>query len=275
VDQATVSTSDVTRTWTTTTPGAYVSPAGEVRARVAANSRNSSYSCRADYMAFTYEYLEGTSVTIPVAEFRAWPAPEERDRLHQPQAVLRRVAAEPADAGPTLTWAVFRRDHVDGFNVYREDENGVRVHVGEEPTIQIAGDEPIFQYVDAAAAATGATYWIGARSCSGHEGLVGPFLVRPVVEGAALALAATPNPTRHFARFEFSLPREAEARLEVFDLSGRRVATPYSALAPAGPSSLEWALRDETGSRVRPGLYFARLETMGRTIVTRVTVLAE
>ncbi len=272
VDQATVSTSDVTRSFTTTSPAVYVSPAGEVRVRVLANTRSSSYTCRADYLAIRYQYLQGTGITLPIADFRAWPAIEDRDRLYLPQSVLLRADAAADERGAVLTWSVLKTDHVDGFNVYREDGEGNRVHVGEEALIDLAGSEAVFRYVDPAGAALGGTYWLGARSCSGPEGLIGPFQVVPSSGATELALAVSPNPAPRAARLSFTLPRESAVRLSVFDLQGRRVATPFAGLAPAGPNAVEWSLRDESGQRVRPGLYFARFEGLGRTWVTRVIV---
>jgi hypothetical protein len=263
----------VTRTWTTTTPAAYVSPAGEVRARVLGSDNKSSYACRADYMAFTYDYLEGTGITVPVEEYRAWAAEEERDRLYLPQSTLLRLEAAPTGDGVALTWAVNKRDHVDGFNVYREDPTGALVHVGAEALLEVTSDEAVFRWTDAEPEAAGSVYWLGARSCSGPEALVGPLRVSPAEPALALALAATPNPARASARLAFAVPRAAQVRLDVFDLAGRRIATPFDGRAEAGRTETDWALTDAGGNRVSPGLYFARFEGLGRTLQTRIVVV--
>ena len=43
--------------------------------------------------------------------------------------------------------------------------------------------------------------------------------------------------------------------------------------AGSGPASVQWSLRDDAGRAVEPGLYFARLQTLGRTLYTRITVI--
>ena len=56
-------------------------------------------------------------------------------------------------------------------------------------------------------------------------------------------------------------------------MAGRLVATPFAGKAPAGAAQIDWGLRAADGSRVSPGLYFARLEAPGRTVLARITVI--
>ena len=67
VNSATVSTTDVTKTWSTGSPASYVGPSREVRFRVKGDNRASTYTSRGDYMAFDYDYTAGT-VTSPTHE---------------------------------------------------------------------------------------------------------------------------------------------------------------------------------------------------------------
>lgn len=57
----------------------------------------------------------------------------------------------------------------------------------------------------------------------------------------------------------FDLPQPETVRLEVFDLSGRRVVKLRDAWTPAGRHSLDWNLGDANGAPVRPGAYVCRL----------------
>jgi len=95
----------------------------------------------------------------------------------------------------------------------------------------------------------------------------------PERDPEALALSASPNPAYGTTGFAFTMPRAADVRLDVYDLQGRRLATPMLGRAAAGPVHVDWALRDDAGHALAPGLYFARLQTLGRTLYTRVTVL--
>jgi beta-lactamase superfamily II metal-dependent hydrolase len=282
VDQATVGSSDVTRSWTTTSPGAYVSASRQVRLRVLGNNRNSSYTCRGDYMAFSYDYLQGTAAVQALAVLTGTPAagelsgaPDlETEAMHRlPQSVLSRIEAVPTGCAVSLTWATDRNAHMDGFNVYRETADGVREFVGNEALLEVDAAEAVYRYVDESPAA-GGVYWLGARSCAGPEGLIGPIraAARPAA-ATGLSLAASPNPARGTTQFRFGVGGAGLVRLDVFDLAGRRIATPFSGYATPGPVTVEWKLEGPAGSRVEPGIYFARLQSPGRTLYTRVTVI--
>lgn len=79
---------------------------------------------------------------------------------------------------------------------------------------------------------------------------------------------ALPNPSRHGLEVSFTLAYGSRARLEVFDLAGRRVlARDLGGLSP-GPHSLSL----ESGM-LRPGVYLLRLEQGGRAAVARAVVL--
>jgi beta-lactamase superfamily II metal-dependent hydrolase len=93
-----------------------------------------------------------------------------------------------------------------------------------------------------------------------------------VPDGAALRFALAPpvpNPTRGDVVFGFTLAAPAATRLEVLDVTGRRVwAAPAAGLA-AGEHAVRWDGRDAGGSPARSGLYFVRLDSGGRTAIVR------
>ena len=87
---------------------------------------------------------------------------------------------------------------------------------------------------------------------------------------AVLALARpTPNPAHGLALLRFSLPAAGEARLEVLDLSGRRVWSRSASLA-AGAHEERWDGRDDAGRTLGAGLYMVRLLTPWGTRGTRL-----
>ena len=57
------------------------------------------------------------------------------------------------------------------------------------------------------------------------------------------------------------------------DLGGRRVATLFDGVAPAGASLAHWDGHDAAGAAVSPGVYFVRLASGAVTRTRRVTVL--
>ena len=74
-------------------------------------------------------------------------------------------------------------------------------------------------------------------------------------------------------RFAVTLGEDADVKVEMFDLVGRRLATPFAGRLTAGTHSLDWDLGREDGARLATGLYFARIEALGRTSVVRVSVV--
>jgi beta-lactamase superfamily II metal-dependent hydrolase len=277
VDQTAVSTSDVTRTWSTTSPTAYVSPTLEVRLRVATNKRNNSFTCRGDYMAFTYDYVQGTAPALAASRAPGLNAsiPREGEVPELPLGVLARLDARPGADGVSLLWAVDRGAHVDGFNIYREDGVGGRVLAGQEAKVGLEGDEAVFRFLDASAPASGATYWLGARACSGAEAMIGPIRVSSLANAAPVPFAATPTLAHDGTRFQFGVPWRSEITLEIFDVTGRRVASVFRGVLEPGPQSFDWNRTTDRGAHAAPGVYFARLEGFGRTQMTRVTLLAK
>jgi hypothetical protein len=89
--------------------------------------------------------------------------------------------------------------------------------------------------------------------------------VRLAVEGG------TP-PTRQ-VRFVIDSPLELDARLDVFDPAGRRVATLLAGRLASGRSTLGWDLAPAGGGAVPNGVYFARLSFAGGARVARLPVV--
>jgi len=89
---------------------------------------------------------------------------------------------------------------------------------------------------------------------------------------ARLALAPpSPNPFRFGAgalRIRFALPQAEPARIDLFDIGGRRLATLLDGPSPAGERSIEWG-----GAGAAPGVYLVRLTAGGSSLTRRVLVL--
>lgn len=81
-----------------------------------------------------------------------------------------------------------------------------------------------------------------------------------------------PNPAAGAIRFAYDLPQAAPVRLEVFDLSGRRVASVVSGQTEAGHHELRWSPRGSSDG-VAAGLYFARFSVPGMTRMVRIVLL--
>jgi hypothetical protein len=70
-----------------------------------------------------------------------------------------------------------------------------------------------------------------------------------------------PNPFNPATTIGFSLARQEEVRLAVYDLQGRSVRTLAHAILAAGSHSIVWNGRDDLGITVSSGMYICRLLT--------------
>jgi len=96
--------------------------------------------------------------------------------------------------------------------------------------------------------------------------------VAPSSAGLALS-APAPNPALHGTRLSFSAPRAGDARVEVLDVSGRRVRLLFSGRADAGMHELSWDLHDDGGRAVSAGVYLVRARLGGETVSRRLSVV--
>lgn len=81
---------------------------------------------------------------------------------------------------------------------------------------------------------------------------------------ADMPFRVSPNPGTGGARpyvFSFGMPLAGQATLEVYDVSGRRVATPLARSLAAGEHRVVWQGTTADGARVARGVYFGRLTT--------------
>lgn len=154
--------------------------------------------------------------------------------------------------------------------------------VNAECFVRFYGDRDHFAVIDQAgfvrynSALTwpyGAGYQLNEiRSC------VDTLVNQPVGVEAALprgfALATSPNPARSRLTIMLASPRDLErSRVTVLDLSGRRVATLCDGPMRAGQRELIWDVRDDSGSRVAPGLYLVLAEVGEERLARRLVVV--
>jgi hypothetical protein len=101
-----------------------------------------------------------------------------------------------------------------------------------------------------------------------------PTGVGPAAPTATRLYAPFPNPLRGSSTLRFDLATAADVRLEVFDLSGRRVSTIVSGELPAGRYTYRWNGADDQGGGAKAGLYFVRLSGTGLgTQMVRLAVM--
>jgi len=85
--------------------------------------------------------------------------------------------------------------------------------------------------------------------------------------------APYPNPATTSAAIPFSLANAGTASIQVFDLSGRTVATPASGNFSAGQHTVNWDIKSSDGTPLPNGFYSVVI-TVGNTVMTqRIMVL--
>ena len=139
------------------------------------------------------------------------------------------------------------------------DDDGATPDVDYAATLTFAStDEPL----PGATAQPDLTVSLHARVSTGGVDVPGG----PPPPSVTRLYAPYPNPVRDGARVRLDLARDADVRLEVHDVAGRRVATLVAGTLPAGRYEYRWDARGERGARLGSGLYFARLSIAGRPV---------
>jgi hypothetical protein len=72
---------------------------------------------------------------------------------------------------------------------------------------------------------------------------------------------ATPNPAAALRSFSFALGSAGNVKLEIYDVSGRRLVQVFAGDFAAGRHTIRWEGRGADGRRLAQGAYFARLST--------------
>ena len=88
-------------------------------------------------------------------------------------------------------------------------------------------------------------------------------------------LKVSPSPLTSATSISFAVPdAHVDTWLEIVSASGRRVRLLHHGTLPAGSNSITWNARDESGRRVRPGVYLLRASVGERNFVRKLTVLS-
>jgi len=109
--------------------------------------------------------------------------------------------------------------------------------------------------------------------------LSAPFAVLPPASGGPLPPArfalrlTSATPARDGAHFSLELPSPGQADVEVYDLTGGRVAQIVRGPLPAGRHAIAWDGLKSDGSRAAPGVYLVRARHPAGSATLRVIAL--
>jgi len=111
--------------------------------------------------------------------------------------------------------------------------------------------------------------WSGFGKCGGpNAGPTGIFGYGINVSAPSMSMMNYPNPFREQTTFKYRLTEAAQVGIDIYDLSGKKVATLVKEQKPAGTYEVSWS-----ADNLSNGIYIATLST-GATIVqsTKISV---
>jgi hypothetical protein len=147
-------------------------------------------------------------------------------------------------------------------------------HLTESPFAIAAGDWNRDGNLDLAAARSPVSGSKVSLFLNGTGPITGVAQQAGVTPGTRLA-QNSPNPFNPSTTIRFSLAAAGKARLIVYDVRGRRVATLLDRALPAGEARVAWNGRNDAGVSVGSGVYFYQLSTASGPDETRKMVLAK
>lgn len=169
----------------------------------------------------------------------------------------------------SLNWDASPASDIGVYRIYRGTEGTFTPAPGNqvgETSATNWTDEPGDAYF----------YKLGAvdvhGNASGFTDAIGPGVTGVGVDPTltfALGLPR-PNPVRDFANIHFAMPAAGNARLVLFDLAGRGVATLHDGPLTAGAHHVTWS--PSTARGLASGIYVLRLEAGGRTVTRRMVI---
>lgn len=114
-----------------------------------------------------------------------------------------------------------------------------------------------------------------ARTLDGREVLGSAWLNVPVPGPVDddVTVAVSPNPFNPLTTISYALGVAGRVELAVYDLQGRRVRVLIDETIEAGLHAVAWNGRDDQGSPVASGVYFARLTVDGGVVTQRMALL--
>ena len=163
---------------------------------------------------------------------------------------------------PSTPGSIHRRGEGSALDISSPGYDGVAF------TAAATGWHPVVVYrndgADAQVGVVYSLYWSPGRSDAG------PPAVTPRVTELG---PPRPNPMRTRTTLSWELAADSPVRLEIFDVSGRRVRTLVDDWRSAGRYDTPWDGADDRGDPVANGLFLARFVAGGRTEVRRINLV--
>ncbi|HSG29361.1 MAG TPA: Ig-like domain-containing protein, partial [Candidatus Krumholzibacterium sp.] len=189
--------------------------------------------------------------------------------------MLQNSSADYADGAVTLAWTLKEGSDTPRFDVSRREASpGTGTLEGFENLDGggIERDGLSFSFTDRSFMPGGSYEYLVSFDDGGTQRTL--FVSEPVKTPAMpLTLRQNkPNPFNPATTISLFMPEPGNAVLEIFDVTGRRIATLHSGYLDRGEHPFQWHGTDSAGNRVSSGIYFYRL-TAGKESISRKMVL--
>lgn len=218
---------------------------------------------------WTVFMVEASNVATDLQVLSAPDSGYSKDDLSPPAPGL--VSAHISAGSLTLSWRPSAAPDVATYRVYRDADPAFT----PSPATLLA----VVSDTSFVSTATGPLFIrVTAVDAHGNEGPATDAFANTLAVGGELSaglslFAPTPNPATHATRVRWTLAREGEVRLAIYDIGGRECRVLASGIQRAGEHDLVFGLDDGKGARLRAGLYFIRLQTEGRSVSTRLAIV--
>jgi Secretion system C-terminal sorting domain len=169
-----------------------------------------------------------------------------------------------------LNWATATETNNTGFQIERSIEgSNVWAEVAFINGAGTSSSQKIYSYEDKNLAPGMYVYRIKQIDNDGTTTIYNPNALPKVDAGISTTFQLGgnyPNPFNPSTNLQFSVPQDGYASLKVYNMLGQEVATLFSGMARAG----HYIPATFNASRLASGIYFARLQYNGKSLVQRM-----
>lgn len=180
-----------------------------------------------------------------------------------------------------LRWVTETENNSYGFHVWRSSASAGEYQLITAEMIRAAGNSTTrreYQWRDTRVEA-GQTYYYKLQQIdiSGASRFYGPVNVTLSPEIAKphhfRLYQNFPNPFNPSTTIKYELPAGGIVRLEIFDLSGKRVRILVNEFKDAGSYTTVWDGKDDKGNEVSAGTYFAKIKNEFKALSCKMILL--
>ncbi len=117
----------------------------------------------------------------------------------------------------------------------------------------------------------GAGYELTCTPGAANEVVANDDNTAPEIE--AVTLSNYPNPFNPETTISFSVPKEMNASLIVYNIRGQKVVTLFNGHADQGETTVAWNGTDASGKNVSSGIYYCKLSTSNQTTIRKMVLM--